>query len=289
MEKQKILFFIFFLIISKTKAVEPVTKKITVPDEQKEITVYFYNDNKHEIKNFQDQNAHSGSSSSSQSSSSSSSKSSSQSSASAQVQATIQTHIQMFLTTVQEQFSKQNIQMIKEKAQKQASNARVFAIAYLQEHKFEIPLILLASCYGFILYKLLYYSYQTVRSDTWACWKDNVPLDMLRIIPEQELGKELVFAAQEKYQKPDMLNDLLTPLIFFLRDIDYELHHLQRFIYLYKWLKKLHLTYFFPSQEKVLHKAEEKYARLQYLKNVFIRWVTDYKLAIETKKNNVAG
>jgi hypothetical protein len=181
-----------------------------------------------------------------------------------------------FLHYFQQHLSPENFLALKQEAQMAQKNF----LTYAHENKTNLAFGLLGSCYSYIWFQLLYYAYQVLKTDTWSCWQSSMPNDMLKILPEQELGKKLVMAAQEKYQKAATLHDLLTPLVSFLRDVENEVKNLEAFITLHSWLDTLRLSWFFPAQKKLLSIAQEKCDRLYFIKSVFIRWVTDYKLAL---------
>lgn len=181
-----------------------------------------------------------------------------------------------FLLYFQQQLSPESFNTLKQ----EAHNAQIQFLTYAQENKANIALCLLGSCYSYIWYQLLYYAYQTLKTDTWSCWEGNLTNEMLKFIPEHELGKKLVVAAQEKYQTSATISDLLTPLVYFLRDIEQEIKNLESFTSLHAWLNTLKLSWFFPSQKSLLSLAQEKCERLHFIKVIFIRWVTDYKLSL---------
>lgn len=181
-----------------------------------------------------------------------------------------------FLHYFQQHLSPESFLALKQEAQIAQKNF----LTYAQENKTNLALGLLGSCYSYIWFQLLYYAYQVLKTDTWSCWQSSVSNEVLKVLPEQELGKQLVMAAQEKYQKAATLADLLTPLVSFLRDIEQETKNLEAFINLHSWLDTLRLSWFFPAQKKLLSVAQEKCDRLYFIKSVFIRWVTDYKLAL---------
>jgi hypothetical protein len=174
---------------------------------------------------------------------------------------------------------------IKGFAQTQSMALNDFVMAYCKTHKTKIALVSFGSSYSFIFYKLLFCAYSIVSHNNWGSWKDSVPFDVLRIMPQQELAKELLFTIQKYYQTSENLTDFLLPLISFLRDVDLELKILNHFLIIHKWLQRSHLSLLFPQQEKLIKKAHEKMQRLTYLKGIFLDWVTDYKIAINTLHN----
>ncbi|MGE0206335.1 MAG: hypothetical protein AB7R69_00630 [Candidatus Babeliales bacterium] len=179
-------------------------------------------------------------------------------------------------------FSLQSVQPFAQEARKQFFDITDFCKEYVISNKYSLGLKACGLVYGAVWLKLLYHAHLILRDDTWSCWKQSIPFDVLSIMPEQELGKELIVAAQQQYQTADTLHDLLSPLMMFLQDVDKEHKQLTSFIRMHDWLSTLHITWLFPKQIKLVACAQEKAKRLNYLKAVFIRWVTDYKLALNT-------
>lgn len=157
-----------------------------------------------------------------------------------------------------------------------------FAKEYAKEHKYRLLLFSAFGTYAAVWVRLFYYIHYIFQSTGWGTWKENLSIDVLYAIPKQELGKELLFAVQQKYQKAETLNDFFLPLISFLRDADDELLMLNNFVAFYDLLHKAHVDTIFPLQEIILTKARQRLQRLLYLKEVFLYWVTDYKIAVST-------
>ncbi len=259
-------FICLAIFTAKAKEKEISLEKISAP-ETGQTNFYINIDNSDRIENNNLQDA------------SSNAQSQSQSTSISHANAKVHSVIKIF----REQQFQETFSLYKRNTQTRALALNSFCQEYATDHRWEISFGLITGMYAYAWITLLYLGYQVLRHDSWSCWKDNLPFDVLRAIPEQELGKELVFAAQQKYQKPDTLDDLLTPLIIFLRDVDQEPAYFQRFIAWHTWLKRLFISRLFPHQVQLKEQAEDKLKRLRYLKDIFIRWITDYKLAVDTK------
>ncbi len=175
-----------------------------------------------------------------------------------------------------------NKEKIKEEIKRQAVTFWNFTYEYTKIHKGKIVVGAIGGTYLTMCSLLLYFGYKIMQRTTWSAWKDNIPYDMLHVIPHQELGKELLYAIQQQYQTSHNLTDFLTPLISFLQDVDRELSVLNQFLTLHIWIETLRLSLIFPHQENLLQNAEEKVQRLTYLREVFMHWVTDYKITLNT-------
>jgi hypothetical protein len=173
-----------------------------------------------------------------------------------------------------------NKEQITEDIKKRAHTLFGFGLEFTKLHKRNLIIGTITGSYCFIVSSLLYMGYKILQRTTWSCWKDHIPYDIFQVIPHQELGRELLYAIQQRYQTSQNLTDFLTPLISFLHDVDYELALIKHFLKIHIWLKTFRLSTMFPHQEDLIQKAEEKRQRLIYLREVFMYWVTDYKITI---------
>ena len=183
---------------------------------------------------------------------------------------------------IMQQLQKVSYAQIKEQVQTKTIELHTFVTEYCKANKIKIALISAGTLYSIIWYKLLYGAHAILAQNNWASWKDSTSFDILHVMPQQELAKELLFAVQKHYQTTENLTDFLLPLVSFLRDVDHELRILNQFLTMHQWLEKLHLTFLFPQQEILVQRAQEKVNRLSYLKGIFLDWVTDYKITINT-------
>lgn len=132
------------------------------------------------------------------------------------------------------------------------------------------------ACYGLLLAQLYYRAYALSDSSLWSAWKQEVPISAIHH-KEQQYAQELFAAVQERYaHKPDFAS-FLSPLCYFMQDVDNELHTLARFLQLHSCIDYLKLTPLFPAQEDMLSKAAIKIERLAYLKDLLLNWVKEYK------------
>ncbi len=184
--------------------------------------------------------------------------------------------------TIIKYFQQISYAQIKEEVTTKTIDLHTFVTEYCKANKAKIALISLGTVYSIIWYKLLYCAHTILSQTNWASWKNSIPFDMLHIMPQQELAKELLFALQKHYQTTENLTDFLLPLVSFLRDVDHELRILNQFLMIHHWLEKCHLSFLFPQQEILVQRAHEKVNRLSYLKEIFLDWVTDYKITINT-------
>lgn len=114
--------------------------------------------------------------------------------------------------------------------------------------------------------------------ETWSSWRQDIPHELLITIPQPELAKDLILEVQRRYSNPQNPTDFLSPLIAFIHSIDDEITMMKRLNFVYSWLKKLHIIYILPINEKLFCKVEEKLKKLIYLKQIFLAWAAEYKV-----------
>ena len=125
------------------------------------------------------------------------------------------------------------------------------------------------------------------RTDTWASWRMDTPVDLLIAIPQPELGKELILEIQRRYSNVQNPTDFISPLITFIQTIDVEIVRIKQYALVYQWIKKLHLQNVFPLNQKQFNMLDEKYNKLIYLKNTFLSWVAEYKINHNKNKRSM--
>ncbi len=137
----------------------------------------------------------------------------------------------------------------------------------------------LVALYATYLIKLYNTSYKVMKKNTWASWKEHIPVEVMLEVPHQEVAEELFNAIKAKYL-PVHGADLMTPIVKFNNAVDHELAQLNQFIRIHEWLNYTKLGYIFPKQEIELVQAHTKIKRLVFLKDVLLAWMSDYSSAI---------
>lgn len=154
-----------------------------------------------------------------------------------------------------------------------------FSIAYCAEHKGFLFFGSLISVYAVLLARLLYLEYFLSNSSHWSLWKHETPRNQLCLYPQKELAKELLFAIQQRYHTSTTLTDFFTPLICFFNFIEQEKKLLQQFITMHRLLDKVWLRRIFPTQHELCKTAQKRLKRLDFLKQLLINWLAEYKVA----------
>lgn len=119
----------------------------------------------------------------------------------------------------------------------------------------------------------------------WAYWKYKSTFEDLCAIPQKELAKELMLAIGEHHYNKDNPTDLAYPLIAFIKDIDWEIDTIKRYIKTTKILKSLYLMPLFPTNEKKVTRATKMLERALFIKHIFLSWLADYNLTSTEKLN----
>ena len=116
------------------------------------------------------------------------------------------------------------------------------------------------------------------RTDTWASWHSDIPLEILMATPQSELAKELVLEIQRRYSNAQNPTDFISPLITFIKVIDEEIIMIKQYAEIYRLINKLHLQNIFPINQKQFNMLDEKEKKLIYFKNTFLSWAAEYKV-----------
>ena len=127
--------------------------------------------------------------------------------------------------------------------------------------------------------------HQMNNSMFWAYWKHKLTFEDLCAISQKELAKELMLAIGEHHYNKDNPTDLAYPLIAFIKDIDWEIDTIKRYIKTTKILKTLYLMPLFPTNEKKITRATKMLERALFIKHIFLSWLADYNLTSTEKLN----
>jgi len=119
----------------------------------------------------------------------------------------------------------------------------------------------------------------------WAQWKRKSTFEDLCAIPQKELAKELLLAIGQHHFNKDNPTDLAYPLITFIKDIDWEINTIKRYIMTTKTIKRLCLMPLFPTNDHKLNRATKMLERALFIKHIFLSWLADYNLTNTEKLN----
>ncbi len=120
----------------------------------------------------------------------------------------------------------------------------------------------------------------------WPRWKHKLTFEDLCAIPQKELAKELMLAIGQHHYNKDNPTDLAYPLIAFIKEIDWEIDTIKRYIKTTKIIKSLSLIKLFPTNERKINQATEMLERVLFIKHIFLSWLADYNLTSAEKLNS---
>lgn len=140
--------------------------------------------------------------------------------------------------------------------------------------------------YSYLWYRLLKTRWILFNSNSLCNWHSEISFEELIHIPQKQLALELLTTIQHRYQTAKNLTDFLSPLMEFLQEINQELDQLTFCISYYRNLQKVYLSLLFPYQCSLIETAESAHQRLSYLKNLFLAWVTEYKMTTHTSSSS---
>jgi hypothetical protein len=155
----------------------------------------------------------------------------------------------------------------------------------LWDHRYHIAGGAVASSYSATSLLLIADYHHLNNSMFWAYWKHQSTFEDLCAIPQKELAKELMLAIGQHHFNKDNPTDLAYPLITFIKDIDWEINTIKRYIATTKILKQLYLMPIFPTNEKKLTRATKMLERALFIKHIFLSWLADYNLTSTEKLN----
>jgi hypothetical protein len=119
----------------------------------------------------------------------------------------------------------------------------------------------------------------------WPRWKHKLTFEDLCAIPQKELAKELMLAIGQHHYNKTNPTDLAYPLIAFIKEIDWEIDTIKRYIKTTKIIKSLSLMKLFPTNERKLNQATKMLERVLFIKHIFLSWLADYNLTSAEKLN----
>lgn len=133
--------------------------------------------------------------------------------------------------------------------------------------------------YGYVWYKLVSLNYALGQNTNWSTWHDTLTLEELLARAQHDLARDLLTAIQRHYTTPEKLDDIIGPLISFVRDVDTEILQLHQIVNVHTWIDRLRISFLFPKQSLLVSQAQDKIHRLTYLKNLLLNWVSEHKVA----------
>lgn len=155
----------------------------------------------------------------------------------------------------------------------------------LWEYRYKITGGTVIGSYGIVNIMLMADFYRFSNDMIWAQWKHELTFEDLCAISQKELAKELLLAIGEYHFNKDNPTDLAYPLVTFIKQIDWEIDIIKRYIKTVKIIKSISLMPFFATNDKKLDRAHRALQRILFIKHIFLSWLADYNLASAEKLN----
>ena len=152
----------------------------------------------------------------------------------------------------------------------------------IMEHKWTVYGVTFLALYLIACYQLVRGNAYFKNRSSWSAWKEEISLRDLAEIPQTEVARELIISIQRKYLNPQNPSDFFGPLVSFLVDLEAEITVSKRYLKRFNWLGKIYFTYLFPGDTSAFALAEEKIARLFFIKEIFVTWTVEHKLELNT-------
>jgi len=190
-----------------------------------------------------------------------------------------QSGINNAVTTAVHQQTQQDQSALSQGMQEQLGRAHGKLLTLLRDYKYWIIGGCAASLYGYVCYTVYQGNRYLQSSDLWSSWKSSLELETLLSLPQKELAEELVREVQRRYTNPANPTDFVSPLSAFLTALEKECTTIQFYTEFNTRLHTLYLSKAIPLNCCVYTNAQKRIQRLLYLKNVFITWAADFKIA----------
>jgi len=117
------------------------------------------------------------------------------------------------------------------------------------------------------------------KETTWAAWKKQLSMEELLALSQDQLGKELVHAIEQRHVNIKNPTDHITPLVRFIQTVDQEMKILNQYLAIAKTVRRCRLMRIFPTNNQKIERAQELKQRLLFIKHTFISWAATDNLA----------
>jgi hypothetical protein len=117
------------------------------------------------------------------------------------------------------------------------------------------------------------------KQTTWASWKKQLSMEELLALSQDQLGRELVHAIQQRHMNVQNPTDHITPLVRFVQEVDQEMKTLNRYLILATAIRRCRLIWIFPTNNQKIEFAQELKQRLMFVRHTFISWAATDNLA----------
>ncbi len=148
----------------------------------------------------------------------------------------------------------------------------------LRNHKDTIFFYTAVGTYLTLFIYLLSANHFLNRSDLWASWRYDTPIEQLYSFSQQELAQDLLRDIQRKHINNREPTNFVSPLLGFVQATQKEQKKIHRYLSIGRWISRLHLTFFFPINASKIAFAQERRTRLAFVKHIFLSWASEYNV-----------
>ena len=150
---------------------------------------------------------------------------------------------------------------------------------WLSENKIKTTMGVAAFFYLYLHYKLLSIKYLLNNNENWSLWNRTTTLEDFFMLPQKNVAESLTRELQRRYTTTENPDDVVTPMVTFLQEVEREQKLLQSYVSLCSWIKTLWLQKICWRDEELWAACDNRLKRLAYLRSVFVQWITEQKLA----------
>lgn len=154
----------------------------------------------------------------------------------------------------------------------------------LQHYKWWFLCAFCAGIYGTLVYVSIKGNYYLSNQHKWANWRAHIPLAELVGIPHEELTHQLLFDINRQTHSEN-LGNISAVALDFLHTIKQEEKNLKWYEWWYWLLTRLHILRICCVNKQAYQDIPNKYARLNYLNNLFHSWLLQHQFDIKIPKN----
>ncbi|KKP35347.1 MAG: hypothetical protein UR26_C0006G0031 [candidate division TM6 bacterium GW2011_GWF2_32_72] len=160
----------------------------------------------------------------------------------------------------------------------QAAKAKLPLIKdFLINNKYKITIGTVVVIYSYLLWQITSLNKKIATGTTWSSWKNNLTMKELYQTCHKKLAEELIRDIKLKYMDAKNFENLSASIFAFSSDINKEIKTLKRYNFIVTWIKRFLIGFAFPIQHILCLEADQKIARLEFMKSLLSEWMIDRK------------
>lgn len=160
-------------------------------------------------------------------------------------------------------------------------DATSLCISALSEHKTTLFGMGVVIAYGALQWRITSLHAYLENPALWSLWRSNFSYDELRLMPRENLARDLIRDIQRVYINTENPADFVHPLTEFMKAVDHEQKKLEEYLSIGYYLNKAYITSFSLYKISKADEYVERLLRLELFKTTFLEWLAEYKLRKE--------